>query len=192
MKVLFVGLGGVGQRHLRVLKKINPAAEIFALRTRGRSYEITDTMQLNKEVNIEGKYNISLCKGMEDAISKGPDFAIVATPTSLHISVAMELVRNNIPVLVEKPISNIDEGVDALVDLSIQNNTLVMPAYMMRFNPCAIEIKNYIKRKVIGNIYSISINVNSYFPGWHGYEKYNECYAGRSDLGGGVVLSESH
>ena len=192
MKVLFIGLGGIGQRHLRILKSIMPNAAISAVRHSTQVSEITDTLELNDDVNIVKKYNIKIYHSLDKAMIAKPDFAIVANPTSLHVVTANKLVENKIPVLLEKPISNSDHGVDDLVALSLKNNTPVMIAFMMRFHPCAILLDKYIRDQVLGNIYNISINVNSYMPSWHKYEKYNSFYAGRNDLGGGVVLTEIH
>jgi len=192
MKVLFIGLGGIGQRHLRVLKKIMPDAIISAVRHSGRVNEITDTLQLNSDVNIERKYDINIYTTIEEAVKDKHDFAIVANPTSFHVETAYKLVENKIPVLLEKPVSNSDNRVDDLVALSLKNSTPVMIAFMMRFHPCAIQLEKYIKDQVLGSVYNISINVNSYMPSWHKYERYNSFYAGRSDLGGGVVLTEIH
>ena len=103
MKVLFIGLGGIGQRHLRILKKILPDAKISAVRHSGRVNEITDTLQLNSDVNIERKYDIDIYTSIEEAVIDKPDFAIVANPTSLHVETAFELVKNKIPVLSLSP-----------------------------------------------------------------------------------------
>ena len=63
---------------------------------------------------------------------------------------------------------------------------------MMRYHPCSIKLREYVERSAIGRIYNVVVDVNSFFPAWHNYEKYNEFYAGRKDLGGGVVLTEIH
>ncbi len=192
MNVLFIGLGGIGQRHLRALNRVMPEARIFAVRNRGKKYEITDTMQVNNDINIESKYNIKVLNTINEATANNIDCAIVANPTSLHIETALELVGNNIPVLLEKPISNTDAKVDELITLSLQNNTPVMIGYMMRFHPCMIHLEEYIKKQKLGNIYNRAVDVNSYMPSWHKYEKYNSFYAGKKNLGGGVVLTEIH
>ena len=49
MKVLFLGLGGIGQRHLRILKEILPNSIISAVRHSSNAIEITDTLELNPE-----------------------------------------------------------------------------------------------------------------------------------------------
>ena len=141
MKVLFIGLGGIGQRHLRVLKRVAPEAKISAVRSRGTLYEITDDLEVNTNVNIESKYNIKVFNTINEAIDNSVDCAVIANPTSFHIETALELVRNNIPVLLEKPISNTDSGVDDLIELSSKNNTFVMIGYMMRFHPCVVKLE---------------------------------------------------
>ena len=192
MKVLFVGLGGVGQRHLRLLKEMHPNAEIAAVRTLGRVFEIGDDLKINENINLEEKYNISCFQSIKEAASFEPVFSIVANPTSLHIKTAQELIDHNIPVLMEKPISNNDVGLDGLIQTAKSKNIPVMVGYMMRFHPCAIKLKEYLDENILGRIYTIIVNVNSYMPAWHQYEGYNEFYAGRKDHGGGVVLTEIH
>jgi len=192
VKALFIGLGGIGQRHLRILKSLEPDVQIAAVRSRGRPFEIGDDLQPNTSVNIDEKYNISVFSSIADAAQFAPDFAIVANPTSLHVQTAMDLVEQNIPLLLEKPVSNTSEQLGALLDAAKSHDSIVMVGYMMRFHPCAEKMKQYIEQKALGDIYSVSVNVNSYMPAWHKYEKYNEFYAGKKDLGGGVVLTEIH
>ena len=67
MNVLLIGLGGVGQRHLRVLKDIDPLVNVFAVRKKNRKGEISDQMQLDDSVDIIDKYNITSCKTIKDA-----------------------------------------------------------------------------------------------------------------------------
>ena len=191
-RALFIGLGGAGQRHLRILKELQPDIQVAAVRKRGRTFEIRDDMRPDNSVNLEDKYKIQRFKHISDSMVFQPDFAIVANPTSLHVETVIELVENRIPVLVEKPISNSNDGLDKLLFLSKGNETPVMVGYMMRFNPCVKLLKRYLDKIALGRIYNIIVNINSYMPAWHGYESYNEFYAGRKDLGGGVVLTEIH
>lgn len=193
MKALFCGLGGVGQRHLRVLKEIVPDIEIAAVRTRGRTFEIRDDMTADQGVDIEKKYGIRKYISIDASFCFNPDFAVVAKPTSLHVETTTELVKSGIPVLVEKPLSNAPDGVKELLDLSIEKRIIVAVGYMMRFHPCAIQIKKYVNERALGRIYNVIVSVNSFMPSWHSkYEDYGDLYAGRNDLGGGVLLTEIH
>jgi len=54
------------------------------------------------------------------------------------------------------------------------------------------RVKKIISGNELGKIISVAINVSSYVPEWHPYEGFRELYACRKDLGGGVLLTESH
>ncbi len=174
------------------MRNIRPDIEIGAVRKSERIFEIDDDLQPNYDVNIIQKYNISTFASIEEAKSFEPDFAIVANPTSCHVKTAKKLVQNNIPVLLEKPISSDSKGLEELTQLCEENKVPVMIGYMMRFHPCAKKMKELIEQQCLGTIYSAILIINSYMPGWHSYEKYNEFYVGQKSLGGGVVLTEIH
>ena len=59
MRALFIGLGGAGQRHLRLLKEMYPDAEVAAVRTRRRIFEIDDDLKVNENINLEEKFGIA-------------------------------------------------------------------------------------------------------------------------------------
>ena len=192
MKALILGLGGVGQRHLRNLLALRPQIKISAVRHLNRTFEVGFDMQANRITDINQKYSIELMPDLEAATAWNPDFAVVASPTSAHLTQAGFLVENNIPVFLEKPIAAEWAGVPELVELSIREKTPVMVGYMMRFHPGVQMLLQKISERCLGNLYAAHIELGSYMPSWHNYEKYNDFYAGRSDLGGGAVLSEIH
>jgi predicted dehydrogenase len=192
MKALFIGLGGIGQRHLRNLLKLRPDVQIAAVRHKGRTFEITDTLTANHDVNIVDKYQIKVYSTLNDALSFYPDFALVTNPTSLHLSTCQELVDYGIPVLVEKPLSATPEGLANLLNSAFKKKVEVAVGYQLRFHPCAKKLKSLIDQNYLGKLFSVQILINSYMPEWHPYENYKDYYVGRKDLGGGVVLTEIH
>ena len=191
MKVVFMGLGGIGQRHLRIFRDLYEEAEIYAIRVKGSAYEIDNNLELQK-TNIYEKYRIVEIKNYQELSDLRPDIAFVTNPTSLHVPSARVMVENCIPCFIEKPISHNSEGVNDLLKLSKKNSTEVMVGFMMRFHPQAQKIKEVISKRQIGRIYNVTVNINSYMPSWHSYESYKKLYASRRDLGGGVILTESH
>ena len=78
MKYLFVGLGGVGQRHLRNLTKLmTEADEILAYRVRKEQTVISDQLQIIAGENLEDKYNICSFDKLEDALEASPDAVFI-------------------------------------------------------------------------------------------------------------------
>ena len=59
MKILMIGLGSIGQRHLRNIKRVyGEEAQILAYRVRGLKRTFSDTMQIRENVSLEEEYNI--------------------------------------------------------------------------------------------------------------------------------------
>jgi len=192
MKALFIGLGGVGQRHLRNLLKLEPDIQISAIRRKGRLFEIGNNLQPDYNVDITEKYNITVYRDFHQALAFKPNFAVVANPSSLHLETCHRLLDANIPVLVEKPLSSTIEGIDALFNCPKAKNLPIVVGYQMRFHPCAQKIKKYLDQKVLGRLFSVQVTINSFMPEWHSYESYKDFYVGKKELGGGVVLTEIH
>jgi predicted dehydrogenase len=192
MRVLFFGLGGVGQRHLRNLKLLQPQAKIAAVRHFKQVFEVGNDLKADPGVNIEKKYDIQVLASLEEGLKFKPDFAVVANPSSLHVETVVSLVENGTPVFVEKPLVASNEGLLKLMNLTEKEQALVMVGYQLRFHPCVIRLKELLDQKKVGLISSVEISIHSYMPSWHEYEKPGEFYAGKSSLGGGVVLTEIH
>jgi len=118
--------------------------------------------------------------------------AVISTPSHYHVEPATELVQNNIPVLLEKPISHNREELNQLEKYAKQSKAFVMVAYMLRFHPGIIQLIKALKENKIGKIYSVQATVCTHMPSWHPYEKYTDFYAGKKDYGGGVILTCIH
>jgi predicted dehydrogenase len=192
MKVLFLGLGGAGQRHLRNLRALRPEATILAVRHAGRRFEIGDDLAPDFSSDIVSKYGIRILPNLDAAIANQPDLAIVASPSSLHVEQATTLIEAGVPTFVEKPLATSREGLDRFYTAARQRGIPVAVGYQLRHHPCAQRLKALLDAHRIGRLQSIEVTVHSHMPSWHGYEKPNEFYAGVAALGGGVVLTEIH
>ncbi len=193
MKILFVGLGGAGQRHLRILSELlGDKAEYIAYRARGRSPVITKSFKLDESQTVEERYGITSYNNLDEAVSQKPDVAIISNPTSEHVKVALPLARAGCSLFVEKPLSHLMDNVPELIDTAKKNSPVAYVGYMMRFHPCIRFMHKTLKEDKLGKILSSQLEVASFMPSWHLYEDYRQLYAARKDLGGGVVLTESH
>jgi len=192
-KVLFCGLGGIGQRHLRNLIDLySDNIEIHAFRVRRNNLKLKDDLTIDTDGNLEKDFNIIVHNQIESAILEKPDIAFITNPSSLHINVAIKLASSNVHLFIEKPLSDKLEGIDQLVKIVNFNKLICMIGYNYRFHPGLIYIKKLIDANSIGNIINAQMEVGEYLPGWHKYENFREMYASRKDLGGGVILSQIH
>jgi len=193
MKFLFVGLGGIGQRHLRNLRKIlGDDLDIIAYRERNLSQVINNTLSVEEGLNVEEYYGVKIFDSIEKALDEKPIAAFICNPTSKHLKVASIAAEYGCHLFIEKALSDTLDGIEDLFKIVEKNKLTCMVGYQMRFHPCLYNLKKIIDNNELGRIISVSCEVGEYMPGWHKYEDYRNLYAARKDLGGGVVISQIH
>ncbi len=193
MKILMVGLGGIGQRHLRNLRTLlGDDVEIIAYRVRRLSQVITPTLQAEADRDVEREYRLRVFGDLEMSLAEKPDAAFVCNPSSMHIPVALACVRAGCDLFIEKPLSGDLVGLPELQALVEKQARVVMVGYQLRFHPCFLRLQEIVRSGVLGNLLAVRAAVGEYLPGWHRYEDYRQGYAARADLGGGVILSQIH
>jgi predicted dehydrogenase len=193
MKVLFVGLGSIGQRHLRNLRALNGnTIEIIAWRVRGLNQVVTDEMRLEEGADHASRYNYREVPSLEAGLSEQPDCTFVCNPTSMHVPVALAALRAGSHVFIEKPLSHSMSDLGALVLEASQRKQVVSVGYQLRFHPAIQCVEQLLKKGAIGAALAVRAVVGEYLPSFHPYEDYRDTYAARRELGGGVVLTQSH
>ncbi len=68
------------------------------------------------------------------------DAAILATPTSLHHAIGLQLLERGIPVLIEKPIAATSAEARQLVAAATEARTVLQVGHVERFNPAFATI----------------------------------------------------
>jgi predicted dehydrogenase len=193
MRFLVVGLGGIGQRHVRNLRGlVGPAAEILAYRVRRDALTLTDSLGVEPGSSAEEKYGLRVFTQLDDALAEQPDAVLICNPSSLHLPVALKAARAGCALFIEKPLSHSVEGIDELIGLVETTHLVGLVGYQMRFHPCLLRARTLIEGGAIGRVVAVRVEVGEYLPGWHTYEDYRQMYASRGDLGGGVILSQIH
>ena len=193
MKILIVGLGGVGQRHARNLRSIfQDRVDLVAYRVRGLTHVVTPTLDADASKNVEDELGIRAFSDLDTALEERPEIAFVCNPSSAHLSTAMACVNAGCDLFIEKPLSISIDGVDALIAAVEENHRIAMVGYQLRFHPCVTKLASVIESGCLGRILSVRATIGEYLPKWHPYEDYREMYAARAELGGGVVLSQIH
>lgn len=193
VKVLFVGLGSIGQRHLRNLMRLKPDCEVTAVRHNRSVPVLSDTNQVVSGVEIADHYNLTEYESLQAALKDKPEVVFVTNPTSLHISVAKQALAAGAFVFIEKPLSHSWEGVqDLLYAENLTGSKRIFVGYQFRFHPALKLVKTLLNQSRIGQIVSARLVNGEYMPGWHPYEDYRLSYAARRDLGGGALVTQIH
>ncbi len=187
MIVLFIGLGSIGVRHYKSLKKIKNKynLEFVCYKTNKNIYNKT----LIKKIDLE---DIQVFEDFDSALRSKPDISIISNPTSLHIPQALKCAQNGLHLFIEKPLSNSTENTDKLVNLVKQKRLITLMGCNWRFHPALIELKKIVNSKILGKCLHFDIYAGSYLPDWRPWQDYSKSYSSSIKLGGGVTLDYIH
>ena len=191
-RILFIGLGGAGQRHLRLFRENLPNVDLIAYRSANKTPLLNSDFSVNQNESIEDVYQIKIYNNLKEVLALKPDLVVISTPSSMHLEYAQLCASKGINVFVEKPISNSLEGLQTLRDTVEKNNVAIQVGFQRRFHPHLSKVKEIIKSGRLGQVLTVNFTVASYIPRWHPYENYLDLYACRKELGGGVLLTEIH
>lgn len=180
MKLLVVGCGSVGKRHVGNFKSIG-ADDITAVDTR------PDRLK-----EVQEKYGIKGLSNFDTSMEEKYDAVVICTPPNSHIPIAIKAAEKGCHIMIEKPMSNSMEGISKLLDVAKRNNLIILIGYTYRFWPPLIKVEELLNEKAIGNIYSVRIEFSEYLADWHPWEDYRTFYMAKKELGGGAILDESH
>lgn len=193
MRVLFCGLGGIGQRHLRNLRMLlGDQLEVHAYRVRRDRHKLLDNLSIEPNADLESDYRITVHADLYQALAVQPKVVFICNPSSLHTPIALAAAKAGAHLFIEKPISNSMVDLDELLSLVRAQRLVCYVGYNFRFHPGLIRMKELIDARFFGNILSVHAEIGEYLPDWHRYEDYRKMYAAREDLGGGVILSQIH
>jgi len=178
LKILIVGLGSIGKRHLKNLLTISDVQIII--------YSKQIKSNLTKEKNIK------IFNSLDTCILEKPDIGFITNETAYHIPIAIKLAKLGLDLFIEKPLSNSMKNIKKIIKLVETKKLITLMGCNLRFNKCIKEIKNLIEQNAIGKILSVKVECGTYLPDWHPYENYSNSYAAKDELGGGVTLTCIH
>lgn len=179
MKILLIGLGSIGLRHLRNLLHLG--------------YKHISVVSRAGVLPEEFSY-LPVYSTLTNALSSSSfDAAIVCTPTSFHVSAVKALLEAKISkIYIEKPVSHSLDGVNDLLDLAASFNNNIVVGYDLHFDPGMQKIKQLLIEDTIGKVVSVNAQVGQYLPDWRPKEDYRIGMSARKETGGGVMLDLIH
>lgn len=193
MRVLFFGLGGIGQRHLRNLRTVvGDALEVHAYRVRGQRIKLRDNLSVDETGDVEKDYGVHVHGDLASALASKPDAAFICNPSGLHVEAAVAAAEAGAHLFLEKPVASTMDGLDTLARLVRDKRLVCHVGYQFRFHPGFNRLKSLLESGFFGRVLHARAEIGEYLPNWHKYEDYRTMYASRADQGGGVILSQIH
>lgn len=175
MKVVVVGFGSIGKRHVNNLISLG-INDIILCRTK----------------SIGNDLNLKEISSLHEILKVDPDFVIVSNPTSLHYKTIQFLIENNINVLAEKPLIHVKDEWEELEKCLNNYTGIDRVVFNLRFHPCVQKVKSLITENRLGKTNYARFFVGQYLPDWRPNTNHLKSYSALKSMGGGVVLDLVH
>ena len=192
-KILFIGLGSAGQRHLRILIRLlgRKNNEYYCYRSTNRNLLIDDNLKTRKVNSLINHYKIIQVETKQLNNIKF-DIVYITNPIYKHMQFAIKFAKKGANLFIEKPLSHNLENISLLKDLARRKNIKISVGYQLRFHPGIKLIKKILKEKKLGKLQSGIFHFGEYLPLMHKYEDYTKTHMSKKNQGGGAVLCLSH
>jgi predicted dehydrogenase len=173
-RVLIVGVGSIGERHLRC----------FGLTGRCEMGFCETNERLRRDV--AGRYDVTgAYASLDDALEQSWDAAVICTPAPVHIPIAERLAKAGVHLLVEKPLSTSTQGIADLIRTVADKALVASVAYPYRSHPGLGAMRDLIASGRLGKPMQIVVQAGQNFPFFR--PAYREIYYTDRAKGGGAI-----
>jgi predicted dehydrogenase len=178
MKLLIIGTGSIGERHLRCFQQLNRCDSIAICESHDA-----------RRADVASRYGLPPSHAFPDldaALSAMSfDAAVIATPAPTHIPIATRLAALGTHLLVEKPLSLTTDGIEELVEIIREKSLTVAVGYVHRAHPAVAAMKEALDTGKFGRILQIRTASGQAFATLR--PAYREVYFAKPELGGGAI-----
>lgn len=182
MKIVIVGTGSIGRRHIENILRVEPKAEFIFLRQSGRHDSLSEGLGARVVTSVE------------QAVKFNPDCAIIATPSSLHTDFVLAFIQYGIAMYVEKPVvinqPDIERVYVSIKEFDYRATTLV--GCNLRFLNSLRAMKEVLESGRLGQVARGVFQAGQWLPGWRPAQNYQDSYSADPERGGGVIWDLIH
>ena len=128
----------------------------------------------SKSSEFSKRHGIHQYNSLSDLLANEFDFALIATPSGTHFEIAMEVLKSNKNVLIEKPACLRIEQIIELENEANARKLICRSIFQNRFNMAVLQAKSILESGLIGEVTSFSLrliwsrNQEYYDDDWHG------------------------
>ncbi len=173
-KVAVIGLGSIAQLvHLSNLNRL-PNAKISAVAeiNKNRLNTISEKFNISERYT---DYNQMLAQSDSEAV-------IISTPTNTHKDIALDCLKSEKDILVEKPLARTYDEAKVIIDTAKKHKRKVMVGMNLRFRPDAMILRSLINSGEIGEPFLVKCT-------WIRHQSSSEkWFTKKEESGGGVII----
>jgi predicted dehydrogenase len=179
LRILVVGAGSVGRRHLRNFASLGCRVA---------------TMDPRSDRLLEAATQVDLALATDrlpELSGEHFDGVVIASPPKYHVAQALLALQGRVPVLLEKPPSlTIDEALE--LEREVAKGVPLVLGYTYRWWPALRAFRDRLKTADLGRALHARFHLSAQLADWHPWERYQDFFMASRELGGGALLDESH
>lgn len=145
IRVGVVGVGYLGKFHAEKYAKMEDVELVGVVDSdESRVREVAEkygTKALADHMELLGKV---------DAVS-------IVVPTPAHFEVSRDFLKNDVDVMIEKPMTTTLREADELIDISETRGLIIQVGHLERFNPAVVALKDVVKRPMFIESHRLSV-----------------------------------
>jgi spore coat polysaccharide biosynthesis protein SpsF len=181
LRVLVVGAGSIGRRHLKNLAALG-----------GASLAVVDADGARARA-AAAEHGARVHASIDEALGTfRPDVAVVATPSHLHLAQALGFAEAGVHAFIEKPLAASEEGVARLVAAVRARGLHAMVGCNLRFDDVYRRVRRTLDEQALGPVHAAHFHVGHDLAAWRPGVDYRTVYSARRAEGGGIVLDAIH
>ncbi|WP_202108283.1 Gfo/Idh/MocA family protein [Succinivibrio dextrinosolvens] len=170
MKFVVIGCGSMGQRRIRLLKKISPDFQIAAVDdNKERQSNVIDDFSLNSFDTLESVF--------EDFV---PDCAVISTSPLSHANLIEVCLDHNCHVFSE--LNLVPNKYKSNIYLAKEKNKILFMSSTFLYRDEIRYIQNLVQEH--SSPVNYSYHVGQYLPDWHPWENYKDFFVGNKKTNG--------
>ncbi len=185
MKKFTVAICGCGNRGLSYAENMAKNPD---------QYEIVslcdpNPAQIKKMKNVLSLEGTSVFSDPENFFKeKRADVVVIASPDREHVPQALKALSLGYDILLEKPISDSREEIDALVEAQKKYGGKIIICHVLRYAPAFVKCDELVKSGAIGKLYAIDANERVAY--WHWAQAYVKGMWANMELSHPAILAK--
>ncbi|PSW22218.1 gfo/Idh/MocA family oxidoreductase [Photobacterium sanctipauli] len=172
LNIAVAGAGLIGKTHLKLVSE-STECNLAAI--------VDPSPEANE---IAEQYQVPLYASLNELFAANkPDGVILATPNKLHAEQTLQCIYENVPAIVEKPVTESIEDGERVYREAQRLNSKVLVGHHRAYSPVLETAKQVIESNQLGKLVAIMGSAIFYKP-----DDYFEIGAWRTKKGGGPIL----
>ncbi|MDD2983075.1 MAG: Gfo/Idh/MocA family oxidoreductase [Crocinitomicaceae bacterium] len=177
IKFAVLGFGHIGKRHTEMIVRTKDAKLVAII-------DVKDKNELELD-----EFNVPFFNSLNDFLDSGIEVDVIniATPNGYHAQQALECLKAEKHVVIEKPMALNKSDAEKVIFTALNKQKQVFAVMQNRYSPPSKWIKDIVEKKILGEIFLVQLNCY-----WNRDDRYYKkgSWHGDKDLDGGTLFTQ--